>query len=227
MDEAFTIGAIRAITIVMNPEERVRRTYPASLLAVPLAGLAYLAQTIPILGVFLMMLMAVAWPGILLLIAVVGTTIEAAIGRVSRWWLVLPLVTLGTYEGFALVDHLRAWNLDGKGRPAPTPMTAGRDVVILDKAPTDLAATLVRDHHAGTIYQSVVESGVTTRYLSTRLIARQKCGITREGVQGRLATATFFHMPSDATGRSRLDPGACILTMVSNTKASRTRSRTS
>jgi hypothetical protein len=62
-------------------------------------------QAIPLIGIFLMFMLAMFWSILLVNAAMIGTAIEAVIGRVSRLWLLLPLTFYGGYAAFAVKDH--------------------------------------------------------------------------------------------------------------------------
>jgi hypothetical protein len=197
----------------MTSEDTIRSSVPISLVAIPIAMLAYLIQTIPIIGVFLMMMMAATWPGVLLLAALGGTAAEAILGRVSHWWLLFPLTVLGVYEGFALADHMRAWRMDDDLALVEKTSAKGRSIVIIGDQSSDIAQKLVQTHEMGAVHQAVVENEVTTRYISHQLIPKADCQTDRSRLSGQMITTTSFHHAHGSEVHSALDAGACVLTM--------------
>jgi hypothetical protein len=197
----------------MIPEQATRRIVPISLLAIPLAVAAYAIQTVPIIGVFLMMMFAVAWSGVLLLAGLCGTVVEAMLGRVSRWWLVLPLAVLGVYEGFALADHVHAWRLVEDGPTLESISAGDRSIVVIGEHSSDLAQQLVQTRITNPVHQAIVEDGKITRYLSRQLVPKSDCRMSSSRSDGHLITTSGFHVPHGPYGQPVLDPGACVLTM--------------
>lgn len=191
-----------------------RRAIPLSLLAVPLAVAAYLIQTVPAVGIFLMLLGAVAWPALLVGVALVGTALEAIAGAVSRWWLILPVLALGGYEACALADHAQAWEAQRSvaevgGDPVRSISLAGRSLVV--RSSGDLGSGLVEHYRIDTVFEEAVEEGRPPRYVSYALIPLDRCrGIGTRG-RDRMVQVSWFHV--DMLGASRLDPGACKLNM--------------
>jgi hypothetical protein len=101
--------------------------------AIPLSSFLFAAtalwvglQHISALGVFMVFLLAPLWSILLLNAAFVGIGAEAAIGRVSRLWLALPIAWFGGYLLFAAADHraLEALRL----QPAADTAGAGLEV---------------------------------------------------------------------------------------------------
>jgi hypothetical protein len=83
----------------------MRRT-PQSLWLLAAAAGLFVAQVVPFTGVFLMMLGAIFWTGLLIDLGFAGIAIEAAIGRVSRWWLLFPAAAFALYAAFVAHDNL-------------------------------------------------------------------------------------------------------------------------
>ena len=60
--------------------------------------LVYLLQRFPLTGIFLMVVGAAFWSIILINLGVIGIGFEALTGKVSRLWLVVPLLYFGAYH---------------------------------------------------------------------------------------------------------------------------------
>jgi hypothetical protein len=87
-------------------QKTFRRSWPRSLIFLLWALAAFLIQVFPITGIMLMFLGAIIWPMALIIIALIGITWEAMTGRVSRWWLLMPVLAILPYELAALREHL-------------------------------------------------------------------------------------------------------------------------
>lgn len=71
--------------------------WPWSLWFLAATILLYLLQRFPLTGVFLMVVGAAFWSVILVNLGVLGIGYEALVGKVSRLWLLVPLVYFGSY----------------------------------------------------------------------------------------------------------------------------------
>lgn len=60
-------------------------------------AIVFLLQLFPLTGIFLMFVLAPLWSVILINFGMAGIGLEALVGRVSRLWLVLPLLWFGGY----------------------------------------------------------------------------------------------------------------------------------
>lgn len=81
------------------------RRYPQSLWLLAAAAGLFAAQAMPFTGIVLMMFGAIFWTGVLIDLGLIGIAVEAAIGRVARWWLLLPAGALALYWGFVAHDN--------------------------------------------------------------------------------------------------------------------------
>lgn len=71
--------------------------WPLSLWFFVATALVYLLQRFPLTGIFLMFLMAAMWSVVLVNLGFIGIGLEALFGRVSRLWLILPMLYFGLY----------------------------------------------------------------------------------------------------------------------------------
>lgn len=78
--------------LAMTPEG-----WPVSLWFFVATAVVYLLQRFPLTGIFLMIALAAFWSVILVNLGFIGVAIEALTGRVSRAWLILPLLYFGLY----------------------------------------------------------------------------------------------------------------------------------
>ncbi|MBN9009246.1 MAG: hypothetical protein J0H63_03635 [Rhizobiales bacterium] len=82
-------------------------------------AVVFALQAIPPVGLFLMFMLAMVWSVLLINAGMIGVSFEAAIGRVSRWWLLLPLAFYGGY-----------WAACGMGFGSPTMYPPGQTEVL-------------------------------------------------------------------------------------------------
>jgi hypothetical protein len=73
------------------------RGWPRSLWFFVATAIVFLLQLFPYTGIFLMFAMAALWSVVLVNLGFIGVGLEALTGRVSRLWLVLPLLYFGGY----------------------------------------------------------------------------------------------------------------------------------
>lgn len=78
---------------------------PMSLGLLLATAVLYGLQAIPLIGIFLMFMLAMFWSVLLVNAAMIGTAVEAVLGRVSRLWLLLPLAYYGGYAAFVVKDQ--------------------------------------------------------------------------------------------------------------------------
>ena len=71
--------------------------WPWSLWFLAATIVLYLLQRFPLTGVFLMVVGAAYWSVILVNLGIIGIGYEALVGKVSRLWLIVPLVYFGSY----------------------------------------------------------------------------------------------------------------------------------
>lgn len=83
----------------------MRRLLPISLAFFVLTGIVYALQAIPFTGIILMFMLAMFWSVLLINAGMIGVAIEAAIGRVFRLWLVVPVAFYGGYFYYAAQDR--------------------------------------------------------------------------------------------------------------------------
>ncbi|MEM0949453.1 MAG: hypothetical protein AAGK37_18790 [Pseudomonadota bacterium] len=66
------------------------RFWPRSLIFFAIAAGVYVLQIVPFIGIFLMFLVAFAWPAVLVNGGMIGIAVEATRRSVSRFWLIVP-----------------------------------------------------------------------------------------------------------------------------------------
>lgn len=84
----------------------MRKSLPISLLGLVATGVVFMLQLNPLSGFLMVLLAAIFWPIVLINASMVGVALEAIVGRVSRLWLLLPMMFYGSYWFAASLDHL-------------------------------------------------------------------------------------------------------------------------
>ncbi|MFA1624563.1 hypothetical protein ACDY96_17555 [Rhizobium mongolense] len=74
----------------------MHKKFPISLVGLVVTAVVFVLQAIPITGIFLMFAFAMVWSAVLINASMIGVATEVFIGRVSRIWLLLPLVFLAS-----------------------------------------------------------------------------------------------------------------------------------
>jgi hypothetical protein len=83
-----------------------KRPVPVSLIFLLVAAVWAALQAVPVVGLILMFVLAPFWSVLFINAAFVGTGVEAILGRVRRYWLMLPLLWFGGYACVAAGDHI-------------------------------------------------------------------------------------------------------------------------
>lgn len=205
------------MNITTRTKRRSRRFFvPFSLALLPLAGGAYLIQTISVMGVVLMMVGAMTWPALLVGMSLMGIAIEAIVGVVSRWWILLPVLVLAGYETFAAVEHVQAWGeqrareIDQNRQNMKMP-AGGRSLVFQSKS-SSLPSELVEGYQIDATYEIVSKPGDPARYMSYRLIPHNRCRDLPAATEGHTVNVTWIHV--NMFGAQQLDSGACRMAMT-------------
>lgn len=194
---------------MIEEEQVVRCDFPRSLWFLPLAMLAYLIQTVPTIGIFTMMLMGAAWPMLCVAATLIGIGFEVAVGRVHKGWLVLPLSTVSIYEGFAMRDHIHAWEVTDRSIEANRSNRtifgpATEALVIRDStssSPLFEPEDLIARYRLPAVYVEGDPVPDGHPYRSMRLATKDQC-------VGRNGQTTGISDPPEG-----LDPRGCILSL--------------
>jgi hypothetical protein len=135
------------------------RRLPWSLSWFVLTGVIFLLQLFPFTGIFLMLLAAPFWSVITVNLGFVSVAIEAAVGRISRLWLIAPVVWFGGYAIAAQLSERAYQNLDAAIRTANAsqtlPFDPARSAVVVKENANDLgsaAPTLVQNYRLPVAY---------------------------------------------------------------------------
>ena len=151
------------------------RALPRSLVFFLVTGIVMLLQMIPIVGIFLMVMLAMFWSVLLINAGMIGIIFEAATHRVSRWWLVLPTVFYGGYYAVALSEHIMLARLGASYQAANStisiPFDYSRQVLVLRG--DNWGDVLVTSYGLPLQYEATGTTHAT--YRSIRLAPRPMC----------------------------------------------------
>lgn len=196
---------------------------PISVLVFPLVAILYALQTVPLVGVFLMMLAAPLWTGTLLNLGMIGLVLEVPIrrfaldtARTSLLWLVIPFAYFGWYASMAYPDQMALRNLqtqyDASNAIVSIPLDQEKHELVLKGGAHSYAGALTQDFGLGIAY--VENENTTQGYLSTRLLEKEKCTQIRNEPMLR---AAFIHVfgfhDGEVLGRRRSASRFCSLRM--------------
>jgi hypothetical protein len=196
---------------------------PFSLLAFPLVAILYALQVIPVVGLFLMLLGAPFWTGMLVNAGMLGLSIEVPIrrfafaeARTSLLWLLVPFAYFGWYGINAFNDHKTLQNLraefDAANEKVLVPFDAERHSLVLVSGAHTYAGTLTQDFGLPVAYSE--NENVTGGYLSTRLLEKDLCAeIRNEPLMSAAFIHTFGFHDGDRIGHRRLASNFCSLRM--------------
>lgn len=191
------------------------RIFPVSLIFFAATAIVLALQAIPIVGIFLMFMLAMFWSVLLINAGMIGTAIEALLGRVSRWWLVLPVAFYGGYYAIASTDHAALRNLSSN-------YAAANGKVAIPFNPDRHTLVFTGEGDGGSWYtQNYVLPVTFSRnknypegHRSNRMMPNEVCGIVRANPAlnaARIWTVGFHD--GDAIGSRKMEKNFCDLGM--------------
>jgi hypothetical protein len=192
----------------------LRLRIPVSLIFFVVTAIVFLLQVIPITGVFLMFALAMVWSIILVNAGMIGVALEAGLGRVSRWWLLLPLAFYGGYWVVAAHDHrmLRslAASYDAANARIAIPFDPTRQSLVFNSG--ESGAWLTQNYALPVAYSA--NANFPEGYLSHRMMKTAICAKVRQlpALQAAFVHAYGFH-DGDAIGARRMETRFCDLSM--------------
>jgi hypothetical protein len=191
------------------------RAFPASFGFFVATAIVFALQVIPVVGIFLMFMLAMFWSVLLINAGMVGTALEALTGRVSRWWLVLPVAFYGGYFAFAAADHAALQRLgasyDAANANVAVPFDPERHALVFDGDGSD-GSWFVQNYRLPVSYSR--NPNFPEGFRSNRMIARETCGEVRENpALGAAGVYTFGFHDGDAISSRKMDTRFCDLAM--------------
>lgn len=143
--------------------------------------------------------------------------LEAAIGRVSRWWLVVPLVFYGGYWALAAQDHMAMRRLGAAYDAANAKVMTGfdpfRQALAFDEdGGNGDGAWLTQNYGLPVAYSA--NGNFQEGFLSHRMIGKEICAKVRETptLGAAFVTAFSFH-DGDAICDRKIESRFCTLSM--------------
>jgi hypothetical protein len=202
--------------VPISSDIQKRKLFPISLLGLVAAGAIFMLQAIPEVGILLMVVLAMFWPIVLINASMIGVAIEAIGGRVSRLWLLLPVIFYGGYWITATLDHLALREIASRYE-----VSNARVVTEFDPVKQALVFEADRDRDGEWLTQNfalpvayVVNTNFPEGYLSNRMIDSTVCA--KLGGSSALRAA-FVHAygirDGDTIGSSSLEERFCRLAM--------------
>ncbi|WP_088185358.1 hypothetical protein [Sphingobium sp. Z007] len=195
----------------------MRRLFPSSLLFFALTAALFVLQMIPFIGIFLMFLLAMFWSVLLINAGMIGIAVEATIGRVSRWWLVVPLVFYGGYWAVAAQDYMMMRQLGAAYDAANAKVTTGfnpiRQALAFDgDGRNDDGTWLTQNYGLPVAYSA--NSNFQERFLSHRMMDKEIRAKVRETPALRAAFVNVFGFhDGDAILGRKMESRFCTLSM--------------
>ncbi|MGO8503904.1 hypothetical protein AB9F35_20695 [Rhizobium leguminosarum] len=194
----------------------MRRYFPISLLGLVVTAVVFALQAIPFTGIFLMFAFAMVWSIVLVNASMIGVAIEAIVGRVSRLWLLLPLIFCGGYWTAAALDHFALRDLASRTNAANAQVVTGfdpaRQALVFAKGGAWDGAWLTQNFALPVTYS--VSPNFPEGYLSNRMIDSAVCAKVRatRALQSAFVQALDFH-DGEALDDRRTENRFCNLSM--------------
>ena len=191
------------------------RSFPISLVFFAATAVVFVLQAIPIIGIFLMFMLAMFWSVLLINAGMIGTFIEALTGRVSRWWLVLPVAFYGGYYLFAFADQAALRNLSTSYNIAngkvSIPFSPVRHSLIF-KGDGDDGSWYTQNYGLPVAFSE--NSNYPEGHRSNRMMPKEVCGMVGQNPALRAAQIwTFWFHDGDAIGSRKMESRFCDLGM--------------
>ncbi len=190
------------------------RYFPISLIFFVKTAVVYAAQHFPTVGIYLMFAGAALWSIFLVNAGMVGIVLEAAIGRIFRWWLVVPLAFYGGYWAIVVQQRLELRMLSASYETANAhvaiPFDPARQSLVFDNGESGAWLT----EHYGMPVTYAANNNFPEGYLSHRIVDEATCDKIRQAPAMR---AAFVHTSGFHDGDSirtwRLVKRFCALSM--------------
>lgn len=196
----------------------MRRLIPFSFFFFVATAAVFILQMIPIVGFFLMFMLAMFWSVLLVNAGMIGVAIEAGLGRVSRWWLVLPLVFYGGYWAVAAQDHMTLRKLgaayDAANSKVKTGFDPTRQALIFEDNGNGSGSGAWLTQHYGLPVAWSVNSNFPEGHLSYRMMEKAVCAKVRETpALGQAFVHAFGFHDGDVIGKRKMESRFCALSM--------------
>lgn len=174
----------------------------------------WLLQLFPTSGIIVMMFGAAFWCGILLLASVIVLFIEALIGRVPRWMVIIPIILFGGYYALYFQQAFQIAN-----REAELQQANKKDLYRFNHDQENLvtkhARVLVSGYRVPVVYEP--NKNFVEGHLSHRIITSESCGSIPKDSESRIQKSGVNYRTPPRHGRTygslRSRVGLCMLRM--------------
>lgn len=192
----------------------MRKSLPFSLAFFAATLAVFVLQTVPYIGLFLMLVAGMFWSVFLVNAGMIGVAAEALLGRVSRWWLVLPVLFYGGYWTIAALDHITLRSISAEYGNANSQVTIPFDATRQSLVFSDShrGAWITQNYALPVAY--TVNANFPEGYRSHRLMDATTCAKVRKtsGLNPASVQATGVYDGDTAYGRQS-DRRFCTLSM--------------
>lgn len=184
--------------------------------------IVFLLQVFPYTGIFLMIVGGAFWSVIFINAGMLALIVEAALGRVSRLWLLAPLIWFGGYAGLHLLSQRQLSGLQEElvthNASQKLAFAAGHESLVLENASYVISASdLVQNYAIAAAYEKSREARERVSRLSLNEDCRRLSG--DPAAQGAGVSTFWFH--EDFGKGRRLVPGLCTISGPENGKSQR------
>lgn len=193
----------------------MHKSFPVSLLGLVATAVVFLLQVVPIIGFFLMVVAAPFWSVLLINGSMIGVAIEVAVGRVARFWLLLPILFYGGYWLAATSDHLALWQLrsqyDAANAKVAVDFEPTRHALVFQNS--DAGAWLTQNYALPVAYS--INSNFPEGYRSNRMVDFSVCTTIRKYpnlIKAAVVGLGFFD-GNIMLGNRRMEERFCDLSM--------------
>ena len=192
----------------------MRLKFPISLLFFVATGVVLLLQMIPVVGIFLMFMLAMFWSVLLVNAGMVGIAIEALIGRVSRGWAIIPIIFYAGYWMLAVSEHKKLEELSAfyvaTNNQVAIPFSPNQQSLAFSNSGN--GAWFTQNYSLPVAYST--NSNFPEGYLSNRMMDHSVCQEVRKrpALRAAFVHAFGFH-DGDAIGDRKMEKRFCAMSM--------------
>jgi hypothetical protein len=191
---------------------------PRSFLFFAATAVIFVLQAIPFTGIFLMFVLAAYWSVALVNLGMAGTVVEALVGRVSRFWLLLPVGFYGAYGWFAYADHQTLQGLtaswDAHNAAVSMPFDPERQSLAFSSERGGDGGGAWLTQNGGLPVSYAENREFPEGYLSVRMVEKSICDKVRSAPALRAAFVHAFGVQDgDQIGQRKLEERFCSLSM--------------
>ena len=186
---------------------------PSSLLLIVLSFIIYALQTIPYIGIVLMIMGAPFWSVLLINGAFLGVLVEKFARNLHRAWLLLPALWFGSGVVLAGLDRVSLHQVTERYEQQNAAVTIAFDPDYMSLVEGNGALHVQPGHYQVPVTYSRSSDSSGFLYTARRLASSTVCEALREDRYRSAGIYTFgFQEPSDEIGGGHFAAGFCIVT---------------